>query len=71
MIICSSITWYNSSKDEPDDDGIPGDSDVTEALWWTLRYHLGTVAFGSLIMTIVTVIRIVFEYVAKKIQNSG
>ena len=66
-VIVSVCTWYFSRKDIPDDDGIPGDSDVGKGLWWTWRYHTGTIAFGSLLIAIVWTIRAIFEYVGNKV----
>lgn len=71
VIIIASITWYYSDKTVHDDDGIPGDSDVTTGMWWSLRYHAGTLAFGSLIHAIVSLIRGVFEFVSKRIENAS
>ncbi|XP_075533716.1 choline transporter-like 2 isoform X5 [Dermacentor variabilis] len=42
---------------------------VLHGLWITVRYHLGSVAFGSLILTIVRVIRIVLEYIDEKLKR--
>ncbi|XP_037514055.1 choline transporter-like protein 4 isoform X3 [Rhipicephalus sanguineus] len=42
---------------------------VLNGLWITVRYHLGSVAFGSLILTIVRVIRIVLEYIDEKLKK--
>ena len=66
-VIVSTCTWYFSRKDIPDDDGIPGDSDVGKGLWWTWRYHTGTIAFGSLLIAIVWTVRALFEYVGNKV----
>ena len=71
IIIVASITWYYSDKEIHDADGIPGDSDVTTGMWWSLRYHMGTLAFGSLINAIVWLIRVIFEYVAKKVEGAS
>jgi len=70
VIIVSSITWYYSDKTIPDDDGIPGDSDVRVGFAWTYRYHMGSLAFGSFILTIIWIIRIIFEYVGEKMAGS-
>ena len=70
VVIVSAITWYYSDKEIPDSDGIPGDSDVTVGMWWSIRYHAGTLAAGSLIVAIVWLIRIVFEYIAKKMEGA-
>ena len=71
VVIVSTCTWYFSRKDIPDDDGIPGDSDVGKGLWWSFRYHMGTIAFGSLLIAIVWVIKTVFEYVGNKVQAAA
>ena len=70
VIIVTAITWYYSDKEKPDDDGIPGDSDVSVGMWWSIRYHTGTLAAGSLIVAIVWIIRIIFEYIAKKMEGA-
>ena len=70
VIIVTAITWYYSDKDKPDDDGIPGDSDVSVGMKWSIRYHPGTLAAGSLIVAIVWIIRIIFEYIAKKMEGA-
>jgi hypothetical protein len=69
-IICATVTWYFSRKDVHDSDGIPGDSDVWKGFYWTYRYQMGTLAFGSFIMTIVWLIRATFEYVGNKLQEA-
>jgi len=71
VTIVAAITWYYSDKTIPDADGIAGDSDVSVGMGWAVRYHGGTLAFGSLILAIVWVIRIVFEYIAKKAEAAG
>ena len=66
VVIVSAITWYYSDKTVPDDDGIPGDSDVSTGFWWSFRYHMGSLAFGSFLLACVWVIRIIFEYIGEK-----
>lgn len=70
-VICAACTWYFSRKDIPDDDGIPGDSDVMKGFWWTYRYNMGTLAFGSFILTLVWIIRGIFEYIGEKIHQAS
>ncbi|KAK9498881.1 hypothetical protein O3M35_003434 [Rhynocoris fuscipes] len=43
---------------------------VTESTGRTLRYHLGTVAFGSLIISICSFIRAIIEYTEKKVKGA-
>lgn len=42
---------------------------LTRALGRTVRYHLGTLAFGSLILTICRLIRVVLAYIQKKLET--
>lgn len=70
IIIVSAVTWYFSDKTIEDDDGIPGDSDVRYGFWWAFRYHLGSLAFGSLLLTIVWFIRAIFEYIGTKVADA-
>ena len=70
-IICASVTWYFSRKDIPDDDGIPGDADVWKGFVWTFRYNCGTLALGSFILTIVWLIRAIFEYIGEKVHDAS
>ena len=70
VVIVSAITWYYSDKEEPDDDGIPGDSDVKMGFWWSVRYHMGSLAFGSFLLAIVWIIRMIFEYVGEKMHEA-
>ena len=49
-------------------------STICKAYWITFRYHLGTIAFGSLIIAIVQMIRAVVAYVehhSKEIKNTS
>jgi len=43
---------------------------VTYSVGRTLRYHIGTIAFGSLIIAIVRMIRVIFEYIDQKIRQN-
>jgi len=71
VVIVSTCTWYFSRKDIPDDDGIPGDAEVYKGFWWSIRYHVGTLAFGSFILTLVWLIRVIFEYIGEKMQEAS
>lgn len=70
-VICASATWYFSRKDIRDSDGIPGDSDVLKGFWWTFRYQTGTLALGSFILTLVWLIRTIFEYLGEQVNNAS
>lgn len=42
---------------------------ITTSLWWALRYHLGTIAFGSFILAVVWILRCIAEYLQQKQQQ--
>jgi len=56
--------WYWA----PDKSRMPG-CVLGSALWNATFYHLGTVAFGSLVIAIIRMIRLVLEYVEKKCKK--
>lgn len=70
VVICSAVTWYYSRKDIPDSDGIPGDSQVWRGYVWSVRYHFGSLAFGSLVLALVWIIHWFFEYLGKKLHGA-
>ncbi|CAG9809296.1 unnamed protein product [Chironomus riparius] len=41
---------------------------LTRSIYRTVRFHLGTLAFGSLILTICRIIRLILEYVNEKLK---
>jgi len=40
-----------------------------KGLWWAFRYNLGSLAFGSMLLAIVWMIRVIFEYLDKKLKS--
>lgn len=69
-IICAAASWYFSRKDIKDSDGIPGDADVTKGIWWTYRYQMGTMAFGSFILTVVWTIKWILEFIGNRLADA-
>ncbi|CAH0600697.1 unnamed protein product [Chrysodeixis includens] len=64
MLASTFSTWYwtYNKRDLPF-------FTLTSGIFRTLRYHLGTVAFGALIIAIVRVIRVILEYIDHKIKK--
>ena len=62
-----TVYWYFSN---PGDDKSPPLGAVAKAFGVALRYHLGTLAFGSLLVAIIQTIRIVLAIVEKKMQEA-
>ena len=51
--------WYHNASSNVE-------HPITTSLWWALRYHLGTIAFGSFILAIVWILRTIAEYLQQK-----
>lgn len=66
LIMCSAATYYFNSDDE-----MEGSAEVLLAFSWTHLYHLGTLAYGASVLTVVSLLRILFVWWAKKVQNRG
>jgi len=68
MVLAGAFaSWYwalDKSKDVPA-------LAVTASLGRSVRYHLGTLAFGSLIIAILKMIRVMLQYIEDKIKEKG
>ncbi|RNF09165.1 solute carrier family 44 protein member 2 [Trypanosoma conorhini] len=62
-----SVFWYFSSLCN-DDKSVPI-CGVCKAVFWTVFYHTGTLALGSLLIAIIQTIRFLLAYLAKKAQS--
>ena len=71
IIACACCIWYfNGSSDSSSYFPRP----ILTSCWWAFRYHLGSIAFGALILAIVWVIQIILAYVANyttKLKEKG
>lgn len=66
IIAATAAQWYFSSTSDQS-----GSGSLVKSLYWTVRYHLGSLAFGSLILTIIIIIRFIFNYMKKKVEKGG
>jgi len=64
VIIVGVCSWYFSHNSDNE-----GDASFTDGFKWIFQYHLGSLAFGSFIVAVVWLIRIVFETIRKKIET--
>lgn len=64
VLACTFATWYwtFNKKDVPF-------FTLTKAIFQTSFYHLGTLAFGSLILAICRLIRLILEYIDRKLKK--
>ena len=67
MVLAGAFSSYYWAFEKPKD--VPT-FPVFASLYRSLRYHIGTLAFGSLIITIVQLARIALEYIDHKTKDS-
>lgn len=63
IVACSTSIWYFNRKERQ------ATHPVLMSVWWMVRYHIGSIAFGSLILAIVYVIRITAQYIHEKFRE--
>lgn len=66
MLIVAVASWYFTENAEH-----RGDFSLMRGYWWLWRYNLGSILFGSFLIAVIWFIRIIFEYVNKKLQANG
>lgn len=62
IIGCSACLWYFEVSTDT-----KGTNTLSRAFYWTFRYHLGSIAFGSFCIAVCQIIRFLFEYYRRKI----
>ena len=68
FIIAAAVCyWYFQQGGKSDD---KGKSAMTIAWKWIFRYHMGSIAFGALIIAIMQMIKLAFEYLRKKYEST-
>lgn len=65
VMIVAVCTWYFSSTNDT-----RGDFSLSTGLWWAVRYNAGSLAFGSFILAIIWMIRVIFEYVDNSLKKA-
>ena len=65
IIAAACVIWYFDQGSDKKQDC------VGTGFRWLFRYHLGTIALGSMIIAICKTIRVIFEYYRKKIQAAA
>jgi hypothetical protein len=65
IIAFACVNWYFTASTDTF-----GSGSTLKGVYVLLRYHLGTVAFGSLVIAICQMIRFLFEYYRKKMTGA-
>jgi len=66
IIASSTCIWYFSQGT-----GQGATGTVRKSVWRLFRYHFGSIAFGSLILAVVQLIRIILAYMEQQAKKTG
>lgn len=74
MISGTTVSWYFTNERpksffESDPGAHGGHDGFFHSIKILVRYHLGTVAFGSLIIALIRAVRLVLEYIDRKFKH--
>lgn len=70
VIAAMCCMWYFSGQGSEMSDQ-PGSVSMITAFTWGAWYHCGSLALGSFLIAVITMIRVVFEYLVKKYESVG
>lgn len=59
IIIAATTIWYFDHNEKKTTHPFP----ILSALWWTFRYHTGSIAFGAFILAVVIAMKLIVKYV--------
>jgi hypothetical protein len=63
-IIVAVSAWYFTSTNKQ-----RGRFSLCRGFWWAFRYNFGSLAMGSFILALIWMVRIIFEYLDKKMKG--
>jgi hypothetical protein len=66
IIAATTCVWYFAQGGSSDD---KGKASLKIGFRWIFRYHVGSIAFGALIIAIIQMIKLMFEYLRKKYEK--
>lgn len=66
MVAAVCCLWYFSYGSKSDDNG---HRNIVMAWKWLTKYHLGSIAFGALVIAIMQMIKVAFEYIRRKYSD--
>lgn len=65
ILVSSAAIWYFNRMD-PSKSRNP----IGTSVWWLVVYHGGSVAFGSLLLSVIWLVQIITEYIAVRRVSS-
>ena len=65
IVACCVAFWYFSFDNPDNRPRFP----ICKSLWWAIRYHLGSLGFGALLLAIIQFVKFVLMYVVYYVQD--
>jgi len=66
VLIVAIVSWYFTENETT-----RGNFSICKGYWWAIRYNIGSILFGSFVLALVWMIRVIFEYIQRKIQGAN
>ena len=60
------VSWYFTSREDK-----VGNFSILRGFWWLFRYNLGSILFGSCLIALITLARIVAEYLESQVKAAN
>jgi len=70
VVAATTCIWYFSGNGSDNADK-KGTVSMCMTFKWAIFYHMGTMAFGGFLIALVSMVKVIFEYFAKKAEASG
>lgn len=70
MIAATVCQWYFSGQGQEGSDS-PYSTSIFRSFKWAAWYHCGSVTFGAFLIAVITMLRIIFEYMVYQAEKMG
>ena len=70
VVAATTCMWYFSGQGSDSADK-KGSVSMCMTFKWAICYHMGTMAFGGFLIAVMSMIKVLFEYFAKKAEAAG
>lgn len=66
VIAATTIQWYFTENSDT-----KGKVSILKSFYWGIFCHIGSLAFGSLLLTLITIVRWIFDFMRRQILKAG
>lgn len=69
IVIMTTCLWYFNSDPKTGKNQMKGP--IKKSIWWTFRYHLGSLGVGSFFLAVIWVMRVILAYVEHQMNKKN